>query len=320
MTGVPDDSGQRGQVPGFLADHQGRRAIVDLGAVALGDRAAVFFKNRVHEGDLVEIFRERLFVHPDHAGLSPVVHGNLHDFLIERTGFVSGEGPGIAPESVGVLMFPGITAIAGDPFAQLPHVPVFVGIPQPVVNQAVDDLGVSQFFAAPHLGQEIRRLAHAFHPAGDHEVGFLEPDHLVRQDHRLESRPANLVDGRRPDAFRQPAFEGRLAGGGLADSGGDHVSQDHFLNLIVAHAASAKRFPDGRSPQFRSRQGRQRSLKGPYGGPHSAVDERGFFRGGHARPPSAKNRPWGRGFPSPGLFQDFLTTGRSIWNRSVVRE
>ena len=126
------------------------------------------------------------------------------------------------------------------------HVALLDGAPQRVVHGRVDDRPVAKAIAEAGLGQEIRRAVHALHAAGDDHVGVTGPDLGGAEHDRLEARAADLVDRRRARRHRQPAEEGRLAGGRLAGAGLDDLAHEDLVDRgPVRQAAALDRRPDG---------------------------------------------------------------------------
>ena len=54
-------------------------------------------------------------------------------------------------------------ALAGDRLARVPHVLVIVDIPQPIMEHAVEQLGVPHLGSCAPLHEKVRRIGHRFH-------------------------------------------------------------------------------------------------------------------------------------------------------------
>ena len=78
---------------------------------------------------------------------------------------------------------------------------------------------VAHAVAGPGLGQQVRRVGHGLHAAGDDDVGLAGLDLEVGQVDGVEARQADLVDrGGRHDQ-RDAGLHRGLAGGHLAGAG-----------------------------------------------------------------------------------------------------
>ena len=75
--------------------------------------------------------------------------------------------------------------------------------------QRVFELPLSEPQPAAQAADDVRRLAHALGPAGQHEVGFAEQDHLRAADRRLDARAAQPVDRQRRHFDRQARLQRR---------------------------------------------------------------------------------------------------------------
>jgi len=73
--------------------------------------------------------------------------------------------------------------------------------------------------SAAGFGQNVRRLAHIFHAAGDHDVVGAGFDLIVGEHNRLHARSAHFVNGGAAGAVWYVGTAGGLARGCLAQSG-----------------------------------------------------------------------------------------------------
>ena len=64
-------------------------------------------------------------------------------------------------------------------------------------------------------GEQVGRVGHGLHPAGDEAVGVPRADRLGGEHHGLEPGAADLVDGHAPHLVGDAGAPGRLAGGVL---------------------------------------------------------------------------------------------------------
>ena len=90
--------------------------------------------------------------------------------------------------------------------------------------------------------QQVRRVAHRLHPAGDGDLDIARRDGLLREHHSLQPGAAHLVDGQRRDVVGKAAAQRGLSGRRLADAGRDDVAHDAFLDARRVDAGAAHRF------------------------------------------------------------------------------
>ncbi len=100
---------------------------------------------------------------------------------------------------VGVLLFAADGVTLGQPLGGASHEVAAQRAQKAVPVLPVDHLVVAHPVAPPCAGEEVGRVAHALHTAGEHDFGTPLGDRLCREDNRLQSRGARLVDrkGRR---------------------------------------------------------------------------------------------------------------------------
>ena len=99
----------------------------------------------------------------------------------------------------------------------------------------------------------MRRVAHAFHAAGDDEVGIAGLDRLGREHDPLEPGAAHLVHGEGGDGIGESGEERRLPGRRLAHPGLHHVPHDDFIDLCGLHVGPPDRLGNGDGPELRRR-------------------------------------------------------------------
>src|SRR5207248_666845 len=90
------------------------------------------------------------------------------------------------------------------------HVAMIHGAPQPVLDHRVDDLAVAHAVAQARLIEQVRRVAHALHAAGDDDLRLARVDQERAQVDRFEGGAADLVNAERGYMRGQASLEGRL--------------------------------------------------------------------------------------------------------------
>ncbi len=151
----------------------------------------------------------------------------------------------VAAGGIGILFFPSGAEFHGHHFPCHAHVLVIESTPQPIEDHGILYLHVSKLDAFPCTPEEMRGLAHAFHPASHDYLLLFEPDRLGGQGHRLQGRAADFVHSKTADRGRNPAFHRRLLGRRLSDSCGDHVSHDHLIDIFPLDSRTFHSFLDG---------------------------------------------------------------------------
>ena len=87
----------------------------------------------------------------------------------------------------------------------------------------------------------------------DRRLGVAAAHGLRRQHHRLEARPAHLVDRHRRNRMRQSGFDRRLARDVLAAAGGQYLAQDDFGDLLGCQARLREQRAYDRGAEVRRR-------------------------------------------------------------------
>src|SRR4029078_3739913 len=108
----------------------------------------------------------------------------------------------------------------------------------------------------------VRRLAHGFLAAGDHDLGIAVEDGLVAERHRTQSGTAELVDAPGRALDRNSRCDRRLTSGVLALTGGENLTQNDLGHLCAFDAGALEGLLDGHLSQFVGRQRRERSIEG----------------------------------------------------------
>ena len=168
--------------------------------------------------------------------------------------------------------------LLGDLLAGDAHVEVVVDVPQAVPDHRVDQLAVAEAHARARFRQQVRRVAHALHAAGDDHFGIARADRLGREHHALEARAADLVDREGADAVGNPGLARRLTSGVLAEPRLQHVAHDHLLDGVGRHARAAQGLGDGERSEIRRPEAREGALElGDRG--TTGTDEDDFLHG-----------------------------------------
>src|SRR3546814_16030433 len=69
---------------------------------------------------------------------------------------------------------------------------LFVGVFEAVEGHVIEEFAMAEAIAAARLAEQIRRVAHAFHAAGDDHVGAACRERVMCHPHGLHARAAAL--------------------------------------------------------------------------------------------------------------------------------
>src|SRR5262249_40472598 len=141
--------------------------------------------------------------------------------------------------------------LLSDDLGLLAHMHALEGAPEAVMHHRVDHLGVAHTIAGARLGQQVRRIAHAFHAAGDVEVPVAGLDRLRGEHYRLEAGAADLVDGDGGDIRWDATMQRRLARRSLALARGDDVAHDDLVDVGDIDACALDRLTDSDGAKLR---------------------------------------------------------------------
>ncbi|MNC34112.1 hypothetical protein D3C75_825290 [compost metagenome] len=135
------------------------------------------------------------------------------------------------------------------------------------------EFGVAHAQAAARLFQQVGRVGHALHAAGDHHRVGAGLEQVVGQHQRLHPRAAQLVDGGAAGGRGQTGVQRRLAGRSLLEAGGQHAAHDHFLHFGRGDAGALHRGADGGGAQLRRGEGGQAALEAAHRGTGGTDDD-----------------------------------------------
>ena len=189
----------------------------------------------------------------DHDRVAPALRDlDRHDLVVEDAVLPGLGGPLVGAGGERVLLLAGEVG-AGDValLGQRAHRLVGELVAEGVVGHRVDQRGVAVLEALARLRQQVRRLGHRLHAAGDDDLVLAGADQLVGQRDRVDAGEADLVDRDRRDVHRDAGLDGGLAGGDLAGAGLDDLAHDHVLDLVAGDAGLLQRALDGDAAEVR---------------------------------------------------------------------
>ena len=121
--------------------------------------------------------------------------------------------------------------------------------------------------------EQVRRVGHRLHAAGDDDVGRAGLDQIVREHHGLHARAAHLVDGRGAGGGGDLRADGGLARGRLAEAGGQHAAHDHVVDLVGRDARMVERARDRGGAEGRGGNAGELAQQGADGGALGTDDD-----------------------------------------------
>ncbi|MDT4870019.1 hypothetical protein FQZ97_1050770 [compost metagenome] len=122
------------------------------------------------------------------------------------------------------------------------------------------------------LRQHVGRQAHVFLAAGNHQFGVAATDRLNSQLHGLEARAADLVQGQGRGSKGQAGLDRRLACRVLAGACGEHLAEDHFIDLRAVQTGFFQQTANHCGTQLGGWNRGQGTLKTANGGTSSGND------------------------------------------------
>ena len=250
--------------PRGAGDHQGRGAVAHAGRVARG-HCAFRLKSRLKPGkDFDGSLRADRFVGIEEPrfrsffGRRNLDGQNLFPKETLRRGR-SGAAVRLGRKSVLLLA---ADAVAGrDLLRAHAHMEVVVDLPEAVLDHRIHQRAVAHAIAAASLGQQIGRVGHRLHAAGDDHFGVFRLDGLRGQGHGLQARTADLVDGERGYLIGQSAVDRGLARRSLAETGLQNAAHDALVHGCRFNARPAHRLAYRKRAQPRRGKRLERALK-----------------------------------------------------------
>jgi hypothetical protein len=126
--------------------------------------------------------------------------------------------------------------LLGDVLGGRAHVVAVEGVPQTVLDHGVDQLERAHLGAGAQM-LRVRRHAHGFLPARDHDLGIAVQDRLIAERDRAQAGAAKLVDAPGRALDRDAGRDRGLAGRVLTLAGGQDLAHDDLGNLLPSTPA-----------------------------------------------------------------------------------
>ncbi len=162
--------------------------------------------------------------------------GGRHDLILEAAGLLRGFRFLLGSRRELVLFLARYTPFPGDILGRDAHVVLVVDVPQAIDDHRVDQLAVHHAQPVARTVKCVRREAHAFLTARDHDAGIAGFDRLCGEMCGLQSRTADFVDGHRRYHVGKAGADGGLARRVLAGGRGQYLAHQHFAHCVWLHA------------------------------------------------------------------------------------
>ena len=227
-------------------------------------------------GELVHLELHHFLLLLDHDG---------HDLVVKPSGLLGRLGLLLGGGAEGIQLLAGDAPHVADVLRSGAHVVVVVGVPQAVLDHGVHDLLVAHT-GAPALGGEgVRGGGHVLGAAGHDDVGVAAQDGAGALDDALHAGAANHAHGVGGHGVGQARLHAHLAGGVLAQGGGEHTAEHQLVHLLRLHSGAVQRLLHHHGTQLRCGGVLQAAPEGAHCRP-AAVDHIHFF---HCSKPPDRN-------------------------------
>ncbi len=188
--------------------------------------------------------RTDVFVLVDDRIAFPALDDHRHDLIPEFASLLRGFRLVLGGHREGVLLLARQLPLAGYILGRRAHVITVEGIPEPVLDHRVDHRIVAHLDAGPQM-RAVRRQRHRFLAARDNDPGVAGGDLLHADRNRPQSRAADLVEAPGGGLLRQTRLDGSLPCRVLSLPGGQHLTEDDFIDFRSVDARTGEHLLDG---------------------------------------------------------------------------
>ena len=245
--------------------------------------------------DLLGRDLERVLVLGHHPVAALARYRHRRDLGGEGAALDRRPGPGQRLLGVGVLI--GAAELIGlrRGLAEIAHgAATLIGVLEPVEQHVVEDAIVADAVAGTRLGQQVGRVGHRLHAAGQDDVGRAGQDQVVGQHGGLHARAAHLVDGGGAGGVGQAGAARGLAGGGLALAGGQDAAHQHLVDALRRQGGAIECGADRVRAQSGGGKAGQLPLKAAEGRSRGGDDDDGIEVGHEGHSAGLRRAPIGR--------------------------
>ena len=255
-----------------LHQDDGGGAVIEARCVAGGHRTFLVesgtqLAKRLHRGAVL-----RIFVGVNDDVPLARLHRDGNDLVLELAGLLRGFRLVLRTNREFILLLARDLPLLGDVLRGVAHVIAVEGVPEAVLDHGVDH------FQIAHLGpfaqmRAMRRLAHGFLAARDHDFGIAVEDGLIAERDRAQARTAQLVNAPGWALDRNASGDRGLPRRILSLTRGQDLTHDHLGHLRRVHAGALERLLDRDLAQFMRRQARKGPVESTDRRPRGADDD-----------------------------------------------
>ncbi len=259
--------------------HQSRRTIGNGRGAGRGD-GAILAEGRLERGNLVQIAGARRLVAADHDFALAALDGDRRHFCVELACLQRAQGAPNRLRRELILRGARELVAARGGVREATHQLAVERTLQAVVEHVIEDFAVTHAIAATGLQEQVRRVRHRLHAAGENDVRTAGADLIGAHHHGLHPGAAHFVDGRGRSSYGDPGAQRGLARRRLAQAGGQYAAHDHFLDVAGLQPCRLDGGLGRSSAELRRRQRGEHSLEGADGRAPGGNDDHIFA--GHA--------------------------------------
>lgn len=141
-----------------------------------------------------------------------------NNLFSEPTTLLGGLGLLVAPDAVFVLVFPGEAVVGGTLLSGETHVLLCVCVGQTILEHTIDEGLVAELGTVAHVWEVVGGVGHGLGATSDDDIGGTSENGLCSNDDGLDTRGADLVDGRANGGFLETSADSALAGRVLSEA------------------------------------------------------------------------------------------------------
>ena len=248
----------------FTHQHQRGRTIGNRAGIS-GGNGAVLAKRRAQLGNFVRTRIAGALIHRDFHIAFARADGHWRNFPLKRIGFDCGVGARQGFQRKCVLLFPGEGVFICGALSKVTHQLAVVGIFQAVGKHMVEHFTVTEAHTRAGFGQQVGRIAHAFHPASNYDLGITGQQRVTGHHHGLHAGATHLVDGGGRRTFGDTGTQGCLTRRCLTQPGRQYTPHQNFVHVACGNTGVRECAANCHRTQFRGTQARQRALHCSHG-------------------------------------------------------
>jgi len=165
-------------------------------------------------------------------------------------------------DGIGILHFAGELIGLGAILGKRTHQPALViGVFETVEKHVVEDAAMAEPVAATSAVEQIGRVGHAFHAAGQRHADTAGNDGVMGEHDGLHAGAAHLVDGNSADGLGNAGPHGGLTRRRLPLPRRQHAAEQHLVDIAGCDPGALHRAARGNGAEGRRRHGFEVALE-----------------------------------------------------------